>query len=120
MVEFAAAGIEIAPLFAVVRLGPGIEQMTDVGHMLRHRPASPPTMLRMVPPPRSGEGWRLARALRKTLRFRFARTRGPGCIPPRNGEGGPREARWVGMQAEEIVTSRETPALSLTCVSGGI
>src|SRR5258708_1586186 len=61
MVEFAGARIEIAPLFAVVRPGPGIEQMTDVGDMLRHRPASPPTMLRMVPPPRSGEGWRLAR-----------------------------------------------------------
>ena len=81
-------------------------------------PAAPPTALRAVPPPRSGEGSRVTacetRGAQRSLR-RFHRSsrsswrtiakpnrRQARCgIPHRNGEGGPRESRWVGLEAQE-------------------
>src|SRR5258708_36158218 len=106
MVEFAGAGIEIAPLFAVVRLGPGIEQMTDAGHMFRHRPASPPTMLRMVPPPRSGEGWRLARPVAPNTTGETRMNVRAGLHPSPERGGGCMRSMVGGMRAGAQPTSK--------------
>ena len=48
--------------------GEGPRPPSDSCQTVHRRSASPPTMLRMVPPPRSGEGWRPRSALRPTTR----------------------------------------------------
>ena len=68
-----------------------------------YRPATPPTALRAVPPPRSGEGWRPACPNVQSVSVQIRTGAWAGLHPsPERGAGTAK--RWVGMEAEELVT----------------